>query len=157
MKCRAVEELLTDYYYQELDPKALKLVAGHLASCSSCAKAYCRLHACLAGVPDLLEEAPSREVHDELREKVAKRFARPLIGRVLRMVRFPIPAYQTVLMVLVLFLLGFFLSPILSGRRPRPLDGTFPAVSGAKGAYERKAIVKDYDGSVILMLDPRLL
>ena len=147
MNCDQSKELLIDYYYGELTPAEGSEVADHLGSCSACAKEYCRLYADISGVGQALDRQPRPAVRDAQRGRVQREFSPPAWRRLLRLCTFPIPAYQTVLVVCALLLLWTALGgplPMLSGQRE-------PAPPRATVLEER------YDASRIVQPDPNLL
>lgn len=148
MNCDRTEELLIDYYYQELSSARQQEVADHLGSCSACAKAYCRLHADIAGVGQALEVRPRDRVRVSLRGRVAQEFAVTGWQRLGRLCAFPIPAYQTALALFVLLLIWTAL-----GARLPLLQG-----SGGESAPVRATVLEDgFDASRIDPPDPNLL
>ncbi len=147
MNCDRTEELLIDYFYGELPPAEQRQVADHLGSCSACAKAYCRLHADLAGLGQALDARPRQRVQARLQGQVAREFSRPWWQRLGRLCAFPIPAYQTVLAVFVLLLLW----TAMGARLPR-LQGR------GDSAPARATVLEDrFDASSIVPPDPNLL
>ena len=145
MNCDRYKETLIDYYYEELTPPERVEVADHLSSCSACAKDYCRLHADISGVGQLLDQQPRPAVRSGLRAQVQREFSPPLWQRLARLCSFPIPAYQTVLVLTVLLLLWTMLGD------QRPGRGAESTLTGAT------VLEEGYDASRIVPLDPNLL
>jgi predicted anti-sigma-YlaC factor YlaD len=105
MTCERCREQAIDHHYGELPLPETRAVAEHLADCASCALAYCRLSAALAGFRDLDREAPRPEVHRELRAKVEREFRPSMVTRVARLLAVRVPLYQPALVVILLFVL----------------------------------------------------
>lgn len=145
--CSEHEDLLIDYYYRELDLQQRKRVADHLTSCSRCAVEYCRLLVDLGDLGDSLEAGPRPEVHSELRARVQLEFSVPWWRRAAQLLSFPIPAYQTGMVVLVVLLLIWFFLGV-----PRPGSGRYSAVPTST-----TPVLTDYDASRIVPLDPNTL
>ena len=145
MNCDLIKQRLIDYYYQELTPAEGSEVADHLGSCSACAKEYCRLHADIAGVGRVLNHQPRPRVRSSLRERVRQEFSPPWWRRLTRMCTFPIPAYQTVLLLCALLLLWTV------------LGGQLPGGGGDDAAPAATVLEDGYDASRIVPLNPNLL
>lgn len=150
MNCDQTQQLLLDYYYEELPASQRAEVARHLSSCSACAKQYCRMHADLTGLGDLLEQQPRPAVRSRLRQRVSREFAPSPWQRLTRLCTFPIPAYQTVLVLTVLLLLW----TMLGGARP-PHSAAVPRQHPAP--VRATVLEQGYDASRIFSLDPNLL
>lgn len=145
MNCDRYKETLIDYYYEELTPPERVEVADHLSSCSACAKEYCRLHADISGVGQLLDQQPRPAVRSGLRAQVQREFSPPLWQRLARLCSFPIPAYQTVLLLCALLLLWTV------------LGGQLPGGGGDDAAPAATVLEDGYDASRIVPLNPNLL
>lgn len=94
--CEHCERSLIDFIHDELEASDHVVVARHLASCSSCALASCRLRADLEGIAAVADEAPGAHVRAQLRARVVTEFTpRPgLVDRLRRVWSRPIPAWQ---------------------------------------------------------------
>jgi anti-sigma factor RsiW len=145
--CYEHRELLIDYYYRELDLRQRKRVADHLTSCSRCAVEYCRLLVDLGDLGDSLEAGPRPAIQAELRARVQREFSIPWWRRAAQLLSFPIPAYQTGMVVVVLLLLIWFFLGV-----PRPGNGGLPAAPS-----RATPVLKGYDASKIVPLDPNTL
>ena len=149
MNCDQTKKLLVDYYYKELTPPEVTEVAAHLSSCSACAKEYCRLHADICGVGQALDHQPRRRVRSALRQQVQQQFSPPWWRRLARLCVFPIPVYQTVLVLFGLLLLWTALGGQGPGRGHHLGAETSPA--------HATVLEEGYDASRIVPLDPNLL
>lgn len=141
--CEACREALVDYHYGEQPRKERRETAEHLASCPDCAMEYCRLGAALGGIVEAVGEEVRPEVHASLRARVEAEFRPPWWRRFWRLGTFPIPAYQTALLVIVALLAWVLLAP-QPVDRPRPRGDTV-------------TIIDNYDASELVSLDPDLL
>lgn len=97
MECEACESDLIDFVHGELERERHVEVARHLANCSGCALASCRLRADLDGISALVQEAPRPEVRAALRAQVEQTFAPARRVRLGRLWMRPVPVYQAVL------------------------------------------------------------
>jgi len=143
MTCETVRQRLIDHYYGELPPQQRREVAQHLTGCGDCALEYCRLDADLGGLGQLCDESPSPQLQARLRDRVATQFRPPWWRRLWRVGAFPIPAYQTALLLAAVLLAWLLVGPRLGVRSDHPRPVT-PVVQG-------------YDASRIVSLDPNLL
>ena len=101
MNCEDCQERLIDHVHHELDDEQRRSVAAHLGSCGDCARDYCRLEADLAGIAPAHADVPRPEVRAALRERVERRFTRPLLVRLFAPLARPIPAYGLVIALFV--------------------------------------------------------
>jgi len=152
-RCETVRAQLVDYNYGELEHTARREVAQHLGACAECALEYCRLDAELSGIGDLCDEAPRADVRAALRAQVRAEFSEHWWRKIWRLGAFPIPAYQTAILLVVVLLAWVFFGPRLGE------EAIGPASSGARapsrGAHA--TILTNYDASQIAPLDPSLL
>jgi len=146
MDCTRCDELLIDYYFGELDRASSSAITEHLAGCGQCAIAHFKLHDSLRHFDAVHRQAPRAQVHQKLRQQVARQFRPPWYRRLLRLSALPIPAYQTVLL-----LLGVLLIWTLLGRGG-PLPGFFPRTSGSPST-----LIEAYDASRPVQIDRHLL
>jgi len=147
LTCERSRELLVDHYYGELAPSERREMAAHLTSCAACALEYCRLDADLGGLTELLGEEPRPEVESRLRRAVEREFRPGLWRRLWRVGLFPVPAYQTALLVVAL-LVALALLVGQQGRERAAEHGPAPRTT---------TLFDSYDASQIVPLDPRVL
>lgn len=93
MDCEQCEEALIEYAHAELTPAARLEVTRHLAECTGCAVAFCRLRADLDGVLLAAGTAPPAAVRQRLRAEVERSFRPRWWRQALAQVRRPVPAY----------------------------------------------------------------
>lgn len=93
MRCEDCDALLIDHAHGELDPPTRAAVTRHLASCPTCAVAFCRLRADLDGVLQATAEAPPPAVRARLRAEVERSFRPTWRRRAWTAFARPVPAY----------------------------------------------------------------
>lgn len=96
LTCAHCEPLLIEFVHEELEQVTHVGVAQHLASCSACALASCRLRADLEGIAVVVNERPRAQVRTQLRARVASEFTKTptLVDHFRRLWSRPIPAWQ---------------------------------------------------------------
>jgi anti-sigma factor RsiW len=156
MSCEECGARLIDYHYGELSLEEQRCVAAHLTSCSFCALEYCRLHASLAGLTDWLSEEPPPALRDALRSRVEQTFRVPLWRTLARLFSVRIPLYQAALLLLLLLAGWVFLRdvPTLRGGQG---DALAPRRAVTAGPARERTVLKGYDASRIVPLDPNVL
>ena len=147
LSCTACDELLIDHVYGETESAQRGAVARHLAECSSCALAFCRLKADLDGVLAAAVEAPPAALRRRIRTEVARSFGRRWWDRALELWRRPVPAYGMLLASLVPMLAW----AALSARPPAIADDAAP------DRAPRPPALIDYDSMVPLLPEDRPL
>lgn len=71
MKCKKTQQVLVDYYYQELNGPGMLEITRHLETCSACRQAYARIKKTLAMVSkEQLEEDKSSAFWQDFQYKV---------------------------------------------------------------------------------------
>lgn len=126
MRCEDCRDQLIDHWHDELPADVRLGVALHLAECSDCALAYCRLHADLGGIAHAYNEAPRSEVRDALRRRVEQRFSPSWWRRAWRFAARPVPAYGAAL-VCMIPVAGWLLSAYAPAQEPGATQTARPA------------------------------
>ncbi len=101
LSCSACDALMIDHAYGETGDDDRVAVARHLATCSTCALAFCRLKADLDGVLEATVMAPPGALRRRIRAEVAKSFGPRWTTRLLDLWRRPVPAYGVVFASLI--------------------------------------------------------
>ena len=101
MDCERCDRALIDHAHGELEAAERGEVTRHLASCPTCAVAYCRLCADLDGVLLATACAPPARVRQGIRAELARSFRPPWWRRALAFGRAPVPAYALVAALLL--------------------------------------------------------
>ncbi len=70
MTCRDIQQLLSPYIDQALDPSEMNLVASHLTKCPACRSELAELEAVITAVQNLPVVEPSAEFRQNLRKKL---------------------------------------------------------------------------------------
>jgi len=101
LSCAACDALMIDHVYGETGDDDRSAVARHLATCPTCALAFCRLKADLDGVLEATVMAPPGALRRRIREEMAKSFGPRWTTRLLDLWRRPVPVYGVVFASLI--------------------------------------------------------
>ncbi len=141
MNCQECQDRLIEHHHEELEDALATEVATHLTQCGDCALEYCRLDADLKGIQVMLRASPPARLHQKLSAKVALAFPEPQWKRLVRLLSFPVPAYQAALVFAALLVAW-----VLLGQNPPPAARRAPST-----------VLENYDSTTITPIDQNIL
>jgi hypothetical protein len=153
MPCEEYEAQLIDHAHGEGSGSSRREMAEHLSTCGPCAMAYCVLLDGLSGWRDQLTALPRPEVHRFLRSRVMKEFRPSPIRRLTQLLVFPLPVYQTALVLAV----SVILMLLLVDSRTQPVGASTDHRAGRSMRTAVRTVARDYDANRVLAIDPNAL
>lgn len=133
MDCAVIQIELAPYHLATCDDDVRASIDAHLLECTECLRAYLAIKRHL----ERGERArPSDEARAKLRAEVAAEFRPTLGARAARMLRRPVPLYQSFAAAAVIVFVVSTLAPMLAKQTPPPQTASGERVDTARPTPE---------------------
>lgn len=162
-KCKKIQQMFIEAYYQELDDKQLEVLEQHLESCSACANEFSNVTTALRNLKEYRQPDPGKEYWESYWVKLSKRieiekaqkpsFSQWLKGFIPEL-KWPVPVkYRPVYSAIALLFIGIIIGKTFFTDTGAPIRQPATGISlSEEQAAAVKAHAERYIGRAKLVL-----